>query len=983
LDYTRLKLKELAKSLTSSDKYKIKAKVAGLPKHYRYSLYNALSTEKCLKNKEISSASQSGKNRILKNPLILKQASDSVIDLRGQTLVEQLLHSVENRQSLEWQKECVKTLKAIETLTKKSKPNKQDILRLFSTLPKKLQYKMLTDLHTASSGKKGKKEWQSNPLLLTRFAHPKSLAKESILGFHLRIEREFQERCIKINTLFVPKRPMGKKEPFHQRVASAYATMGLSQKELPSLIENSLSEIGKGRMSGNFLSLKGIHNKAPIADPYFLLNYAQPKDKENARSEFFQQLRIDLGIPSEKDGEGYLFDVMATKLLWQFQRFNEKTKLVTHLNLEKIFSQALDLNTYSFMDPSYREKLLEEMAHHPNQPFLFMSGHTHHATMTILMGHYVVHIDTDNHHVIDKKSSITVYKRNAELTAEILKELANYRDRDKGYQENNLINQLRLEPIASIGKKYQKMGTCTKSSTNGALLALLVLEKTLKIQQKEGESPVTLSQAKIDKVYEDAYKGYKQFTTEQRLRNIGLFLHYLHENLPSLAQETSPLPWTILEGIATKLAIFHRPIQKDDVLDIASSIEHLVSHANKFDLQTTKRIRGCLISFLKQGKIPRDHKLFIQLKGQQALSKEGPEALGAKHALQQALRSNRREIGSFLTEYLKFYDINAQDEHGHTPIFYAASFASAKTLQFLIDQGARIDLKDKKGRNLLHWAAAPRGGRSGSPLERRFAPNGKQTKEVCKYLIQTNGTLLHEEDSQQNTPFDLLLKRDDHSWPLIKPLIKNGIRLNRKVASSLLAIAIARRETKLIDKLLKAYQKGNLVDLDLISRTYTPSNSYCTYSPLQLCIDQKDIGLLKRLLGDNPSKERLFETLAYSDSNEILQWAASMLISVAFDDLGKKEKNSLVAIAVKKSLPNLLKKLIESGAVLPKYSGYRPLIHAAIDNFGDEQIVDLLISHSPELLKETHPINGKTAEELILRRKQGEESWKKPYNKET
>lgn len=63
-------------------------------------------------------------------------------------------------------------------------------------------------------------------------------------------------------------------------------------------------------------------------------------------------------------------------------------------------------------------------------------------------------------------------------------------------------------------------------------------------------------------------------------------------------------------------------------------------------------------------------------------------------------------------------DINRKDFVGRTPIFQAVG--DYKTFKYLYDKGAKIDVVDDRGRNLLHWAT----GRS------------NKDKDVVNFLIE-------------------------------------------------------------------------------------------------------------------------------------------------------------------------------------------------------------------------------------------------------
>jgi hypothetical protein len=49
-------------------------------------------------------------------------------------------------------------------------------------------------------------------------------------------------------------------------------------------------------------------------------------------------------------------------------------------------------------------------------------------------------------------------------------------------------------------------------------------------------------------------------------------------------------------------------------------------------------------------------------------------------------------------------DVNAANSMGLTPVFGAANRGSDDMLAFLVEKGARLDVKDKEGRSPMVWA---------------------------------------------------------------------------------------------------------------------------------------------------------------------------------------------------------------------------------------------------------------------------------------
>ncbi|KHJ82227.1 ankyrin repeat protein, partial [Oesophagostomum dentatum] len=66
--------------------------------------------------------------------------------------------------------------------------------------------------------------------------------------------------------------------------------------------------------------------------------------------------------------------------------------------------------------------------------------------------------------------------------------------------------------------------------------------------------------------------------------------------------------------------------------------------------------------------------------------------------------------GAFTVEYLvkNKAEVNVSDNHGLTPLHWAASKGLERTVGFLLKGGADVDRPDDRGRNALHMAALTR-----------------------------------------------------------------------------------------------------------------------------------------------------------------------------------------------------------------------------------------------------------------------------------
>lgn len=91
---------------------------------------------------------------------------------------------------------------------------------------------------------------------------------------------------------------------------------------------------------------------------------------------------------------------------------------------------------------------------------------------------------------------------------------------------------------------------------------------------------------------------------------------------------------------------------------------------------------------------------FIRRGGDIARRSPRPGQIGRK-ALHYAAMYDQPAIIELLLD--AGHPIDATDDHGHTPVHYAAAEGSSLSLDLLIRRGARID---SDGMTALHWAAS-------------------------------------------------------------------------------------------------------------------------------------------------------------------------------------------------------------------------------------------------------------------------------------
>ncbi|MAF77995.1 MAG: hypothetical protein CME60_07515 [Halobacteriovoraceae bacterium] len=102
--------------------------------------------------------------------------------------------------------------------------------------------------------------------------------------------------------------------------------------------------------------------------------------------------------------------------------------------------------------------------------------------------------------------------------------------------------------------------------------------------------------------------------------------------------------------------------------------------------------------------------------------------------------------------------INSRNKNGQTPLMIYSYLGELETVKELIEKGANIQLKSKKGKTCLHYAA--------------FSGN----VELLNYLVQFHGLRINERDDQGHTPLYDAIKTGE--LPMVKACVELGARIN-------------------------------------------------------------------------------------------------------------------------------------------------------------------------------------------------------------
>ncbi len=103
----------------------------------------------------------------------------------------------------------------------------------------------------------------------------------------------------------------------------------------------------------------------------------------------------------------------------------------------------------------------------------------------------------------------------------------------------------------------------------------------------------------------------------------------------------------------------------------------------------------------------------------------------------------------------KVIDINAKDEYGRTPLYYAVYYNEPEMIEFFIDKGANIDIKDNNGKTLLEVANEYGKRKIVNILMSKVIENG-QSDVVENFLKRTAKEVKVEDKNEWKTSWKLL-----------------------------------------------------------------------------------------------------------------------------------------------------------------------------------------------------------------------------------
>ncbi|MBD5460361.1 MAG: hypothetical protein HDR26_05385, partial [Lachnospiraceae bacterium] len=182
----------------------------------------------------------------------------------------------------------------------------------------------------------------------------------------------------------------------------------------------------------------------------------------------------------------------------------------------------------------------------------------------------------------------------------------------------------------------------------------------------------------------------------------------------------------------------------------------------------------------------------------------------------------------------------AQDTAGVTPLMAAAFRGNLQMVRLLLENGAKADVCDAKGRNAYHFLAGCRIGGMANAYE--IIKKGMDQREPIARLLSGD---INARDDQGRTPLEVLLygSNTNFSWALSEVYIEKGADVHGKdeEGNSLLITAIRNNHITAALKLMKDKELINLPGGD-------------KKTPLHLALDRYRLELCMALLEHHADK---------------------------------------------------------------------------------------------------------------------------------
>ena len=300
------------------------------------------------------------------------------------------------------------------------------------------------------------------------------------------------------------------------------------------------------------------------------------------------------------------------------------------------------------------------------------------------------------------------------------------------------------------------------------------------------------------------------------------------------------------------------------------------------------------------------------------------------HAVKEYKEEEYMEVVKLLLE--KGANVNVQDIHGRTPLYWAAQNGYTEIVKLLLEKGADVNARDNDGNTPLHWAV------------------GACDLEIVKLLLEKGANENHQ-DNNSITPLHSAVKTGNIE--LIKLLLEKGANLENSPITTISSSKILTNEHIEIEKLL--LKKGINV--------YIKDNDGNT--TLSLAAQQGDFESVKLLISKGANINPKIEQAQSSSRPTALFSFTTSLNKLLTTPLHEAVRGNYTEIA--EFLLNHGADVHAKDIVIDNYRGYcydNTPLHIAIQN-GHLAIFKLLLDHGAKI--EERNGNGDTSLSIAAR----------------
>ena len=470
----------------------------------------------------------------------------------------------------------------------------------------------------------------------------------------------------------------------------------------------------------------------------------------------------------------------------------------------------------------------------------------------------------------------------------------------------SLSHLLRIAPDKNVVDQFGKTAlhyAVESDIADDCVLTLTTANVNVNAVDRNGNTPLILAIKR------------KSTTTIHRLfsKNADPNLGRIHPLIHAFLQNSEQLFLLLIErGAKPELAVLYsRPLV--DILVAIGEISFLkILNCSKFSLSLELRKDETIKDTLENDKLVE---FCYLLRSEKRLLTQYPTLLHTA-----TLKGNTIAIQLLIQHG---FDPNWQDENGNSSLFYASS---EEIIDLLLQQGADIERKNKQGQ---------------TPLQSAYE-TGKKAAFI--FLLQ-KGANVDALDRNGNTLLEQCVQMGNYNDS--KLLVEHGA--SRRVQSLFSAIVKASPElTELLISMPIFYQNRHIHVVD-------PNKTLTDITPLVLAIEMLYQKISKEVFTNPSIHHKSHEMGGYVIFQRLLQEGASVNASSAHVTIRNKqvestaEKTSPLIVASERNLADIVRELLNNGAIPKKVNGKHPVIICAENNFLDS--LHELLSHGAKIPK--------------------------------